>query len=79
MIKESESWEKESYAVGKEMLNLEHPQYTRPEEVRGMRVPGVLLSGDHRAIEEWKAGEVGKSLFTSPFVKGEGSCVREAV
>src|SRR4030095_167454 len=29
---------------------LEHPQYTRPEEYRGLRVPDVLLSGDHAAI-----------------------------
>ncbi len=33
---------------------LEHPQYTRPEEYRGMRVPEVLLSGHHANIEAWK-------------------------
>ena len=32
---------------------LEHPQYTRPANFRGMRVPQVLLSGDHRKIEAW--------------------------
>jgi tRNA (guanine37-N1)-methyltransferase len=33
---------------------LEHPQYTRPREFRGMEVPEVLLSGDHAAIEQWR-------------------------
>jgi tRNA (guanine37-N1)-methyltransferase len=33
---------------------LEYPQYTRPEEFRGMRVPPVLLSGDHAAIARWR-------------------------
>jgi tRNA (guanine37-N1)-methyltransferase len=34
---------------------LEHPQYTRPASFRGWRVPDVLLSGDHGAIERWRA------------------------
>jgi tRNA (guanine37-N1)-methyltransferase len=33
---------------------LEYPQYTRPEEFRGMRVPDVLLSGDHERIKRWR-------------------------
>lgn len=33
---------------------LEYPHYTRPSEFRGWRVPEVLLSGDHRRIEEWR-------------------------
>ena len=33
---------------------LEHPQYTRPEEFMGVRIPDVLLSGHHKNIEEWK-------------------------
>ena len=33
---------------------LEHPQYTRPVEFRGKRVPEVLLSGNHKKIEEWR-------------------------
>ena len=33
---------------------FEYPQYTRPPEFRGWRVPEVLLSGDHRRIEEWR-------------------------
>lgn len=33
---------------------LEHPHYTRPAEFRGMRVPDVLLSGNHKLIDEWR-------------------------
>ncbi len=33
---------------------LEHPQYTRPEEYRGLKVPEVLLSGHHANVEKWK-------------------------
>jgi tRNA (guanine37-N1)-methyltransferase len=45
--------EEESYAAGL----LEYPQYTRPEEFRGARVPDVLLSGDHAAIARWRREE----------------------
>ena len=33
---------------------LEYPQYTRPREYRGMRVPDVLLDGHHAKIEVWR-------------------------
>lgn len=36
---------------------LEYPQYTRPEEFRGMKVPEVLLSGNHANIEKWRANQ----------------------
>jgi tRNA (guanine37-N1)-methyltransferase len=36
---------------------LEHPHYTRPPDYRGMQVPEVLLSGDHRRIERWRRRE----------------------
>jgi tRNA (guanine37-N1)-methyltransferase len=36
---------------------LEHPQYTRPVEFRGRRVPDVLLSGDHAEIARWRRRE----------------------
>ncbi len=36
---------------------LEYPQYTRPPEFRGVRVPAVLLSGDHVAIARWRRRE----------------------
>ena len=45
----------ESFAGGAALL--EHPHYTRPPEFRGMRVPEVLLSGDHRRIERWRRRE----------------------
>lgn len=36
---------------------LEYPQYTRPEEFRGSRVPPILLSGNHAAIARWRRKE----------------------
>ena len=33
---------------------LEYPHYTRPEVFRGMKVPDILLSGDHAKIAEWR-------------------------
>lgn len=40
---------------------LEHPHYTRPEEFRGMKVPEVLLSGNHAEIEKWRAKNSAKA------------------
>lgn len=36
---------------------LEHPHYTRPADFRGLKVPEVLLSGDHAKIAEWRRRE----------------------
>lgn len=47
------SHEGDSFASGL----LEHPQYTRPEEFRGQRVPEVLLSGHHGEVERWRRRE----------------------
>ncbi|MPN41150.1 tRNA (guanine-N(1)-)-methyltransferase [bioreactor metagenome] len=33
---------------------LEAPHYTRPAEFRGLKVPEILLSGNHKLIDEWK-------------------------
>jgi tRNA (guanine37-N1)-methyltransferase len=33
---------------------LEYPQYTRPVDYHGMKVPPVLLSGDHKKIDTWR-------------------------
>ncbi len=41
----------ESFSDGK---TLEYPQYTRPAEFRGMKVPDVLLSGNHGEIAKWR-------------------------
>lgn len=38
----------------KDDRNIEFPQYTRPEDFRGMKVPEVLLSGNHAMIEAWR-------------------------
>jgi tRNA (guanine37-N1)-methyltransferase len=43
--------EQDSFADGQ----LDSPYYTRPPEYRGMRVPEVLLSGDHAAIARWRS------------------------
>jgi tRNA (guanine37-N1)-methyltransferase len=45
--------ERESFTGGL----LEPPQYTRPEEFRGQRVPAVLLSGDHARIARWRRSQ----------------------
>lgn len=36
---------------------LDYPQYTKPREFRGMQVPDILLSGDHKKIDEWRKEE----------------------
>lgn len=48
----TESATEESFSEGL----LEYPQYTRPAEFRGMKVPDVLLSGNHRDIAKWRRG-----------------------
>ncbi len=36
---------------------LDYPQYTKPREYKGMKVPDVLLNGDHKKIDEWRLNE----------------------
>ncbi|MEH7177200.1 tRNA (guanosine(37)-N1)-methyltransferase TrmD [Neobacillus vireti] len=48
-----ESHMKDSFSTGL----LEHPHYTRPSDFRGMKVPDVLLQGNHKLIEEWRNKE----------------------
>lgn len=50
VLSSSSSYEEESFYEGL----LEYPQYTRPEEYRGMRVPEVLLSGHHENVRIWR-------------------------
>jgi len=38
----------------KKVQLLEYPQYTRPEEFNGIKVPAVLLSGNHKEVEKWR-------------------------
>lgn len=51
VIKEEASRQEESYSVKQDMNNLEYPQYTKPEEVLGMKVPKILISGHHANIK----------------------------
>lgn len=50
VVGEPASLEEESHTAGL----LEYPQYTRPPEFRGLKVPEVLLGGNHREIEKWR-------------------------
>lgn len=52
VIKEEASHLIESYDPEQWMQNIEYPQYTRPEEVQWLTVPEVLLSGNHKQIED---------------------------
>jgi tRNA (guanine37-N1)-methyltransferase len=51
VLGDDESAQEESFSHGL----LEYPQYTRPAEFRGMKVPEVLLSGNHGEIAKWRA------------------------
>ena len=51
VLGDDESSQDESFSEGL----LEYPQYTRPAEFKGMKVPEVLQSGDHAAIKKWRS------------------------
>lgn len=51
VVGKEESLQEESFSAGQ----LEYPQYTRPEEYQGKKVPPVLLSGNHAEIKKWRA------------------------
>lgn len=53
VLSNQESFEQDSFSNGL----LDYPHYTRPEEINGMRVPDVLLSGNHKKIAEWRAAK----------------------
>jgi len=52
VLGDEDSSERDSFSGPRRLL--EHAQYTRPREFRGLTVPEVLLSGDHGAIERWR-------------------------
>ncbi|MGP4106961.1 tRNA (guanosine(37)-N1)-methyltransferase TrmD [Virgibacillus sp. L01] len=54
-----ESAPEDSFSTGL----LEHPHYTRPANFRGMKVPDILLSGDHAKIEAWRRKESLKRTY----------------
>ncbi|MFA6079056.1 MAG: tRNA (guanosine(37)-N1)-methyltransferase TrmD [Candidatus Omnitrophota bacterium] len=56
VLGDDESLEFESFENGL----LEYPQYTRPAEFKGMKVPDIVLSGDHKRIEDWRMREAVK-------------------
>ena len=51
VLGDAESAQEDSFSQGL----LEYPQYTRPADFRGMKVPEVLLSGNHAEIAQWRA------------------------
>jgi len=65
-----ESLEEESFSSGL----LEYPQYTRPADFKGWKVPEVLLSGDHKRIAEWRKKEAVKRTYEKrpDLLKGKG-------
>lgn len=58
---------------------LEHPQYTRPAEFRGLRVPEVLLSGDHARVARWRRAQaLRRTLDRRPdLIEARGGLTRE--
>lgn len=54
VLKKEEAVKDESFSKRKGQKLLEYPQYTRPEEFKGHKVPEILLSGNHKTINEWK-------------------------
>jgi len=44
----------ESFSEGR---SVEYPQYTRPEEYRGLKVPDVLLGGNHAQVDAWRKSQ----------------------
>ena len=56
VLGDENSSKEESFSDGQ----LEYPQYTRPAEFRGMKVPDVLLSGNHAVIKQWRAEQAEK-------------------
>lgn len=64
----AESAEQDSFMSGL----LDHPHYTRPEQIEGMAVPDILLSGDHKAIRRWRAKQaLGRTWLRRPDLLGQ--------
>jgi tRNA (guanine37-N1)-methyltransferase len=51
VLSKKEATKNESFSRSK---TLEYPQYTRPQDYQGMRVPKILLCGDHKKIDNWR-------------------------
>lgn len=59
VLGKAESHIEDSFSTGL----LEHPHYTRPADFRGMKVPDVLISGNHGKIDEWRMKESLKRTY----------------
>lgn len=56
---------------------LEYPQYTRPEEFRGLRVPDVLLSGNHEDVARWRREQAVRRTFLKRPELLENACLTQ--
>lgn len=70
VLGKDESSKQESFSEieikGKKRRIIEYPQYTRPRDFMGYKVPEVLLSGDPKKIKEWQLGKVTEYLKSKP-------------
>jgi tRNA (guanine37-N1)-methyltransferase len=68
VLGDENSAEEDSFSDGL----LDCPHYTRPESVGGLRVPGVLMSGDHEAIRRWRLKQsLGRTWMMRPELLAE--------
>jgi tRNA (guanine37-N1)-methyltransferase len=75
VLGDEQSAEQDSFMDG--LLDCQH--YTRPEEIDGLAVPPVLLSGDHGAIERWRRKQaLGRTWLRRPELLGELELDEEA-
>lgn len=64
VLKKEEATVEESFSQFEGKALLEYPQYTRPEEFQGKKVPSILLSGNHKEIDKWRLDEAVKQTKT---------------
>lgn len=71
VLSNSKSTEDESFSDNL----LEYPHYTRPQEFMGLKVPDVLISGNHKEIEEWKKEQkISETLKLRPQLIDTANC-----
>jgi tRNA (guanine37-N1)-methyltransferase len=58
VLEKKDATEIESFSDG----NIEYPQYTRPEDFIGMKIPGVLKNGNHKEIDKWRQSKSKKAF-----------------
>jgi tRNA (guanine37-N1)-methyltransferase len=76
VLGEADSAADESFSNGL----LEYPHYTRPADFRGLKVPEILLSGNHAAIEAWRKAEaVKRTVERRPDLNAESAGSESAV